>query len=160
MKLFWRKGIVLTLALGCFVTSIYGQLNVNKFEIGANLGLYVYQGDLTPSNAGSFKTQKPGISIYATRILSSSFSLRTNLALAKLKGDDARYPNPAFRQERNFSFTSPLIEISELIVWNPLRKNYLDRGLTPYLMAGRRSFYTSYQKRLESLQCRTFWERT
>jgi hypothetical protein len=110
--------------------------NVPKFEIGASLAAFVYQGDLTPSAAGSFRTMRPGINLHGSKILNPSFLLRTNLAISGFKGDDALYDDPEYRKHRAFKFKSPLFELSELIVWNPLGKNYDDRGLSPYLFAG------------------------
>lgn len=114
----------------------YCQTNVSKYEFGINAGLTIYQGDLTPSALGSFKTKQLYLSGFASRILNPFFSLRTNLAYGRLKGDDAKYSHPDYRQQRNFNFRSPLLEISELLVWNPLGKNYDDKGLSPYLFGG------------------------
>lgn len=124
----------------CFVVPVPGvsQSNFSKFEIGAGAGVFVYQGDLTPLRAGSYKTLKPGLNFFVNRILDAVFSLRTNLVLAAVKGDDAKYSLPQYRQQRNFNFKSPLFELSELIVGN-IRGNNLSRqspGLSPYLFAG------------------------
>jgi len=124
------------------LSSIYllaaGQSVFSKFEIGLNAGVFVYQGDLTPSQFGSYKTLKPGLSLFVNRIVSPLFSLRTNLALGGLKGDDAKYLVPAYRQQRNFHFKSPALELSELLVANIFRNNMSKqyRGLSPYLFAG------------------------
>ena len=124
------------------LSSIYllaaGQSVFSKFEIGLNAGVFVYQGDLTPSQFGSYKTLKPGLSLFVNRIVSPLFSLRTNLALGGLKGDDAKYLIPAYRQQRNFNFKSPALELSELLVANIFRNNMSKqyRGLSPYLFAG------------------------
>ena len=116
----------------------HAQLNLSNWQIGLNAGAFVYQGDLTPSRFGSYKTLKPGIGLYISRVLSPSLILRTNLALGKLKGDDAKYNDPAWRQQRNFNFTSPVTEISELLVWNILRNNGNEMGkrFSPYLFGG------------------------
>jgi len=118
------------------IFSLNAQLTSSSLEIGASVGTFVYQGDLTPSRFGSFKTQRPGIGIHAAKILSSSLSARINFAIGSLHGDDGKYDKPEFRQQRNFNFSSPLIEVSGLIAWNPLRKNYKDKGLSPYLFGG------------------------
>jgi Domain of unknown function (DUF6089) len=133
MRLFWRKSIIIVFAI--LPVCLFGQQGAGKYELGASLGLFVYQGDLTPERLGSFRTQKPGLNLFANRILNWSFSLRTNLAFSKLKGDDGRYSNPEFRKQRNFNFTSSLVEISESIVWNP-PGNDDEQTLSPYLMAG------------------------
>lgn len=115
-----------------------GQEFIPKYEAGVNLGIFIYQGDLTPQRIGSLKTPTIAFSIYGSRIVSASFSFRTNLALGKLKGDESKYANPDYRRQRNFRFKTPVAELSELIVWNVLRKNYdgAKSGFAPYLMAG------------------------
>ncbi len=125
--------IVFVLVNGNYVNA---QLVLPRFEIGAGISSTIYQGDLTPSSFGSYKTMKAGFQLHGSLILSPSFLARTNLAIGGLRGDDAAYDNPAFRKQRNFTFKSPVIELSELVVWNPLRTNYKNIGFSPYLMAG------------------------
>jgi hypothetical protein len=112
------------------------QTNVAKFQFGINAGAFVYQGDLTPETLGSYKTLRPTISLFASKFFSSSFAFRGNLALGKLRGNDAVYDQPAYRQHRNFNFRSPVIELSGIAEWNVLGRNYTSRGLAPYLFAG------------------------
>jgi Outer membrane protein beta-barrel domain len=136
MKFVSKEAALTAITAICMGLTAYAQTNVPKYEFGANLGFLVYQGDLTPEKLGSFKTQKLALGLHAGKILSSSFSVRANLAFGKLKGDDAKYANPEFRQQRNFNFTSPVFEVSGQLVWNPLNRNYADKGFSPYLFAG------------------------
>jgi hypothetical protein len=55
-----------------------------------------------------------------------------------LYGDDSKYNTPVWRQERNLKFTSPLTEISELLVWNLLGNTGNQRGhrFSPYVFGG------------------------
>jgi opacity protein-like surface antigen len=115
---------------------IKAQPDYPKYEFGINLGFLVYQGDLTPRRWGSFETQKFSLGLHASKFLSPSLSVRANLQWGKLKGDDAKYSSPEYRQQRNFNFTSPVTELSAQLVWDIRRKNYDDRGLSPYLFAG------------------------
>jgi hypothetical protein len=58
--------------------------------------------------------------------------------LGGLKGDDAKYLKPQYRQQRNFNFNSPAFEVSELLAVD-IFKNNMSRhssGLSPYLFAG------------------------
>jgi hypothetical protein len=112
------------------------QTSIQKFQFGVSIGTFVYQGDLAPSALGSYKTLKPAINLFASKLMSPSFALRGNLAFGKLKGDDAKYSSPAYRQQRNFYFTSPVVELSAIAEWNILGRNYISRGLSPYLFAG------------------------
>ncbi|MBK7433119.1 MAG: outer membrane beta-barrel protein [Chitinophagaceae bacterium] len=123
----------------CFSTQLsYSQLNLSKWQVGVNGGVFVYQGDLTPSALGSYRTLSPGFGLYVSRILSPSFILRTNFARGSVKGADAAYASPWWRKERNFKFSSPVTEISELLVWNILRNNGNEEGyrFSPYVYGG------------------------
>jgi hypothetical protein len=127
--------IILSVASLLSVASCYGQqLNVPKFEIGAGIGGYVYQGDLTPTRLGSFRTMRVGLNLYFSKLLSPSFATRTNLAIAGLRGDETKYDDPEYRRERALKFRSPVFELSQLLLWNPLKKNYDDRGLYPSVL--------------------------
>ena len=132
-----QKGSLLMAGLWIYSASLYAQLESN-YEIGVNINAFVYQGDLTPSPAGSPKTMKPGASVWVNRFLNNWFSLRGNIALGTLHGDDAAYAEPAWRRKRNLSFTSPVMEFSVLGVWSILGKNggRNNHGLAPYLVAG------------------------
>jgi hypothetical protein len=131
-----REGLIATAALMLTLSPFAQTSNVPKWEIGASIGAYLYMGDLTPSAAGSARSLRPGLNLYGARLLNPSFSLRTNLAFTGLKGNDALYDDPEYRQHRNFKFKTPVFEVSELLVWNLFGKNYEDRGLSPYLFAG------------------------
>ena len=132
------------LKIFCSALIVFGEKDVNaqefipKYEAGVNLGVFIYQGDLTPQRVGSLKTPTIAFSIYGSRIIDPSFSLRTNLALGKLKGDESKYASPEYRRQRNFRFKTPVAELSELIVWNVFGKNYdgARSGFAPYIMAG------------------------
>src|SRR5258706_4632533 len=97
--------------------------SAQQYEFGINPGFVVYQGDLTPEQFGAIKMQQFSIGLHADRVLDPSFSVRANLLIGNLKGDDSKYSNPEFRKQRNFYFTSPLAEISALLLFNVLGKN-------------------------------------
>src|SRR6185295_7593793 len=101
-------------------------------------GIFVYQGDLTPSDVGSYNTVKPTFGLYVSRVLNPSLLLRTNLALGKLYGNDGKYNSPEWRKQRNYRFTTPVTEISELLVWNMLGNNSNELGhrFSPYVFGG------------------------
>ena len=115
----------------------FAQTNgVIKYEIGVFAGGYIYQGDLTPSALGSYRTMKPGFGFYGSRILTYKLSIRGSLAIAKLKGDESKYSKPEYRQQRNFNFHTPLLELTGQLVWNPLGLNYANKGFSPYVFGG------------------------
>jgi hypothetical protein len=131
MNAFLGKGIIIVLTL--VYAAGNAQLNLSKYELGVTAGIFIYQGDLTPSRFGSFKTPAFAGNIFVNRIVNNSFLLRTNLAFGRIRGDDSKYSSPAWRQQRNFNFSSPVIEISEMLVYYPLRN---DRTLSPYVFGG------------------------
>ncbi|HQW91660.1 MAG TPA: DUF6089 family protein [Ferruginibacter sp.] len=105
-------------------------------SIGLNAGAYIYQGDLTPNNLGSFRTIQPGFSIFAKKPINHFLAARIHISIARLKGDDSRYSKPDFRQQRNFYFTTPVKEFSAQLVWNIFGRNYEERGIMPYVFSG------------------------
>ncbi len=113
-------------------SSSFAQHTENKMEWGLAAGVFIYQGDLSPSPLGSYKTAGPAVHLFMNRKLNPSFSLRTQLAAGKLSGNDAKFSNPSWRQQRNFRFHSPLLEVSELMIWYPLQMNQL----SPYIFGG------------------------
>lgn len=127
--------LVLTVAISLNIATAQAQL-LKDISIGANGGVYIYQGDLTPSDLGSLKTPTAGFNIYAQKTLSDYLSFRLNVGIAKLKGDESKYSSPAYRQQRNFMFTTPLKELSALMLWNIKGSNYANNGIAPYLFGG------------------------
>jgi hypothetical protein len=119
-----------------FAFPLQAQVNDQKFEIGLALSAFVYQGDLTPNRFGSFETTRWGINLHGSRIMSGSFLLRTNLAIGGIRADERIYDEPEYRQHRALNSRTPVIELTQLVVWNPLGTNYRDRGFSPYLYAG------------------------
>lgn len=129
----------MALLLLCFTVeagTVFSQTNFHKYEFGINAGMMLYQGDLTPWRIASYETQQLTVGIHAAKIINPVLSLRAQLAFGKLKGDDALYNNPEYRQQRNFSFTSPVTELSAQLVWNLTASNYKDKGFSPYVFAG------------------------
>ena len=74
------KSVLLCLCSGIHLLAA-SQSGLLKIEIGVNAGVFVYQGDLTPSRFGSYHTLKPELNFFVNKIISPLFSLRTNLAL-------------------------------------------------------------------------------
>src|SRR5215831_6989210 len=137
MKVCLNSIIVLTLMFDDSLT-LYGQMGVSKYMIGVGGGVFVYQGDLAPQRLGSYKTLKPSANIYVNRIINPLLSFRTEATIGGLKGDDSKYADPPYRQQRNFNFSSPVFELSELLIVDPLRDNMSKQffGLSPYFFSG------------------------
>ena len=107
-----------------------------KYELGVNLGAYVYQGDLSPQRLGSFKTIRPGIGVSFGKPLSNTFSLRGIFNLASLKGDEAKYSEPEYRQHRAFAFKTSVKELGLHLQYNILGNSEYWPTVEPYLFAG------------------------
>jgi hypothetical protein len=109
-----------------------------KWMVGVNAGAMIYQGDLAPSVLGSYKTPSLTVGISAARILNAYFAVRINAVAGTLRGDDAKYSTPSWRQYRNFNFSTPVREFSAQVVWNPFGNNSNEIGMrvTPYLFGG------------------------
>lgn len=105
----------------------------SKYEIGINAGTLIYQGDLTPDAVGSFKTPGLVVGLYGSRRLTNKLAARLDLSFGRLRGDDAKYESPDWRQERALKFKTPVTEVAALLVWNALGT---DRRFSPYLFAG------------------------
>lgn len=158
MKRLLKTCINISVVLFGGTVCVNGQVDLSKFEVGVNFSTYLYQGDLTPTANSSFKTPRFGFMVYANRALSSSFSLRTSLAVGSIKGDDGKFSDPSWRQQRNFAFRSPVLEISELLQWNVLGKNSgkLLGGFSPYLFGGLGVSFLNIQRDLSRYNAEYF----
>ena len=112
---------------------LHAQQVASKYGFGINAGSFIYQGDLTPSLVGSFKTPSFVFGINASRYLTNKLSARLDFNLGRLSGDDGAYDNPAWRKERNFAFKTPVTEIAGLLVWD---MRGIEKKFSPYVFAG------------------------
>lgn len=118
------------------VTKAKAQKKSSKYEVGIAVGAFIYQGDLTPYRFGSLKTMRLGFIVHGSRKINATMAVRLNLSIASLKGDDSKYNTPAYRQQRNFKFSTPLIELSPQLVWSPWGWEELGPKISPYAFAG------------------------
>ena len=134
-----RAFLSLCLFLLTFLTANSQSSLIPKYEIGVHLGTFIYQGDLTPNDLGAFNTMKPGFGISATRNINSFYAIRFQLLRGSLRGDDATYDEPSWRQQRNFNFKTPVTELSLLLARNLIRLAPNDAGIinfVPYVFSG------------------------
>ncbi|HLZ88610.1 MAG TPA: DUF6089 family protein [Puia sp.] len=133
-------GQVAVTALACFfATIVQGQISaLPKWEVGLGAGPFLYQGDLAPSALGSYKTLRPGISIFGSRLLNRFLALRTSLTFTGLSGDDLKYGNVAWREARGLNFHTSVFEVSETVVWDLLgnNDNHYRTRFSPYVFGG------------------------
>ena len=126
------------MALACLTaTVVRGQIStLPKWEIGVSGGAFIYQGDLAPSVAGSFKLISGAGAVSASRLLDPSFSLRTSLTLGELRGDDLKYGNEAWRKARALRFRTTVVEVAESVVYDIFGNNDGRMRFSPYVFAG------------------------
>lgn len=109
-----------------------------RLEAGVNAGTLLYQGDLIESSLGSFKGAYPMANLWIAKPFNSYFSWRGNLTFGAMSADESRFANPSWKRSRNFKFSTPLTEITGMLVFNPYgdngRQSY--HALTPYAMIG------------------------
>jgi len=133
MNAFCKNGLGIALLFLNAESRSYCQVNLGKYETGLTAGAFVYQGDLTPSPIGSYRTMQPTVNLFVNRILNPLFSLRGSLFYGGLGGNDAAYSSPAWRKQRNFNFTSSVFELSSLLVYYPVNTR---RKFYPYVFGG------------------------
>jgi hypothetical protein len=68
MRSTWQDPVcVLLILLGSSLVT-NGQTNVAKFQFGLSAGTFIYQGDLTPSPVGSYRTLHPLVKSFRIEI--------------------------------------------------------------------------------------------
>jgi hypothetical protein len=116
-------------------------------SIGIQLGTFIYQGDLVPSFAGSYRTAKPMISFLVNKPISNNFSVRASVSTGQISADESVYTSPAWRQTRAFNFRSPLTEIATVLVFDFADQTFDNSGrISPYLFAGAAVSFLNVQR--------------
>jgi hypothetical protein len=136
MRLIFSKGIILVLLSGIESNHLNAQSILNKLELGAQAGSLIYQGDLTPERLGAYLTPGFQLGVSAGMRLNYFLSVRADLTFGKLRGNDAKYSSPEWRQHRNLNFKSPVFEIAGLAVWDVMGDPHQRTGISPYVFAG------------------------
>ncbi len=117
-----------------------------RIEVGVQLGLANYWGDLSPTIA--FNETKPGGGIFGRFNINNTWALNAQVNLMQVSGKDANFKENAFR---NLSFRSNITEFAGLIEYNFL--NYgpyvLDKKFTTYVYTGLAGFMFNPQARLD-----------
>ncbi len=119
-----------------FASQARGQRTDGRYEFGAQAGVFAYQGDLSPSPIGSYKTLRPALGISAARRLGDRYALRLGLNQGRIAGDEGKYSSPAWRQERNLRFSTPVSELAGHFIWKPFGDAGRAGAWTPYAAVG------------------------
>lgn len=111
-----------------------------SLEVGGGFGLSTYDGELTPTTfKGRFKILEPGVTVFARyNPMNPYFTWRAGFLLTSIRGDDALSDESSWRQTRNLSFHTRIIEFAVIGEWN-IFSFYPDRAgraFTPYLFGG------------------------
>ena len=121
-------------------TPVSNKAKHNGLEIGLLGGGMIYTGD-THCEKFFFSKTNPAGGAYLRYNFSDVLSTRFNVIAGKISGNDADYPNRS-HGDRNFSFTSNLLDANLMLEWEPLGKkryataNTFKRILSPYFTAG------------------------
>ncbi len=103
---------LITLLLLVTLMLVSSENYAQKWDGGIMLGVNGYQGDLDKFVIPTLKQSRPAGGLFLRRNFNNNFSLRGNVAFAKLSADDKHFTEPTWRPKRGFSFTSPLTEVS------------------------------------------------
>jgi opacity protein-like surface antigen len=131
-----------TFATALFILTVsskaFSQFSNSKYEVGLNVGTLIYQGDLSRSPVGDYKSLHPALGLFVARSLDRYFSLRGNLVFGKVTADETDFSSPAWKKQRAFKFGTPITELSSTLVFNLLGGNSSENfhRLSPYLFAG------------------------
>lgn len=154
-----KTTLVTAFILAMAHTSTIAQFSTSKYEIGLNAGVLAYQGDLSRSAIGDYKSLKPAVAVYVSRILDSYFSLRANLLIGKVAADETKYSEPFWKQHRAFKFNTSVTELSAALVFNPFGENNAAniRRLSPYIFAGLGMSFVNVKRDWSNLD-KTFYD--
>ncbi len=131
--------ILLALLMPLFSTA-------QKLEGGFFLGGANYVGDLAVPDFFDLSETNFAFGLLIRNNFNERFALRGSLLFGKITGTDLNYTEPAWRQQRAYSFESPITEISLKLEFSPLTKDWyggedndgtaFQRSWSPYVFAG------------------------
>jgi hypothetical protein len=132
------KKLLLLIFCACLLQlNTFAQSSKAPVSIGVQLGTFIYQGDLVPSFAGSFRTAKPMFALLVNKPISNNFSLRATISTGQISADESVYSNPAWRQTRAFNFNSTVTEVATVLVFDFADQTFDNTGkLSPYIFGG------------------------
>lgn len=110
-----------------------------KWELGGQIGIIGYQGDLNPNIYMDLNSIKPAYGIFLRRNLNTNFALRASYIGGQAAGNDKNFNEE--RKSRGFNFTSNINELSILFEYDILgHKRYKDgifkKLFSPYIFVG------------------------
>lgn len=111
------------------------------WEIGVGGGVTAYAGDLNAERFFDTQANEPAFGFLVRRHFGPVWAVRFNYLGGKIGGDESRFPEPSWRQERAFRFSTAFHETSLLLEWDIFgrrrRNGWRFRKLfAPYVFAG------------------------
>lgn len=143
------KKIIFLLFVFFQTINIFAQRN----ELGIFLGTSYYTGDLNPG--GQFFLPKPALGFLYRYNINPRFAYKLNVYYGTVQGADSL---SAANKDRNLSFKSPVLELSNQIELNFIKyvPGNPDYAFTPYIFTGFTVFYfdpmAKYQGKWQSLE--------
>lgn len=113
-------------------------LSAQKGQVGIHIGIASYLGDLVPTSF-TLKDSKFAYGAFYRHRINDDFTVRGNLMLGQVAGDDANFPE---RKDRGFSFETNFTEFAGIVEWSLNGKPQYDetgvfqKSNAIYLMAG------------------------
>ncbi|MFN4082447.1 MAG: DUF6089 family protein [Bacteroidia bacterium] len=120
-----------------FSVFVFSNSNAQKIEVGGQLGISNYWGDLAPTIA--FNETRPAGGIFGRLNLNNTWALNAQLNILQVGGSDRNFTENTFRQLR---FQNNITEFAALLEYNFI--NYgpyvLDKKFTTYVYTGLAGF--------------------
>ncbi len=91
-------------------------------EAGFSGGITAYMGDVSSPQRGSLKDAAPIGSVFLRYAVVAGLSARLEVSVGILRGNDAQWIDPEYRRQRNFKFTSPLVEVALIAEYDFLKQ--------------------------------------
>lgn len=124
------------------LTSTFTSLAQIKWELGGQIGVTAYQGDLMSTDIPEKEAVDFAYGLFVRHHLSPTWAIRANALMGTWQSSDIYAADPN-RQRRDFSFTNRLTEGSLLLEWDPWgKRRYSDgpyrfqRRITPFAYLG------------------------
>jgi len=105
------------------VRLVQAQTNTNLYEVWAQAGTLIYQGDLTSNPLGNFRQLQPAWSVGVSRQIHPNYAVRAMLTKGSLAANEALEQSPQWRQYRGLSFNNQLTSIALSVVYTPSGAN-------------------------------------
>lgn len=111
-------------------------------DLGFAVGGSNYMGDLVETRIPFLEETNPMFGLWTSLRIGKTGGLRLGAAYGKVSGDDRNFSDPDIVRSRNFRFTSDLLEMSLVGMWEPFGKRRypseveFKRIFSPYVFGG------------------------